>query len=183
MNITEAIKNRRTIRKFEQKPVSKDDLIKLTDLTRYAAYGANLQPLKFAVMDNPDEIYPLTRWAAYMTEWEPAPNERPLHYIAILGDTSIKKNFETDAGAAITTMMLAAEEMGLATCWLGAIDRDKIKEMLKTDYQVLYLLAVGYPAQKSKIIDIEDGSIKYFEDENGVINVPKRSLDEIIVNI
>ncbi len=118
-----------------------------------------------------------------MTEWEPAPNERPLHYIAILGDTSIKKNFETDAGAAITTMMLAAEEMGLATCWLGAIDRDKIKEMLKTDYQVLYLLAVGYPAQKSKIIDIEDGSIKYFEDENGVINVPKRSLDEIIVNI
>ena len=173
MNITEAIKNRRTIRKFEQKPVSKDDLIKLIDLTRYAAYGANLQPLKFAVMDNPDEIYPLTRWA----------NERPLHYIAILGDTSIKKNFETDAGAAITTMMLAAEEMGLATCWLGAIDRDKIKEMLKTDYQVLYLLAVGYPAQKSKIIDIEDGSIKYFEDENGVINVPKRSLDEIIVNI
>ena len=80
-------------------------------------------------------------------------------------------------------MMLAAEEMGLATCWLGAIDRDKIKEMLKTDYQVLYLLAVGYPAQKSKIIDIEDGSIKYFEDENGVINVPKRSLDEINVNI
>ena len=69
MNITEAIKNRRTIRKFEQKPVSKDDLIKLIDLTRYAAYGANLQPLKFAVMDNPDEIYPLTRWAAYMTEW------------------------------------------------------------------------------------------------------------------
>ena len=45
------------------------------------------------------------------------------------------------------------------------------------------MLAVGYPAQKSKIIDIEDGSIKYFEDENGVINVPKRSLDEIIVNI
>ena len=40
MNITEAIKNRRTIRKFEQKPVSKDDLIKLIDLTRYAAYGA-----------------------------------------------------------------------------------------------------------------------------------------------
>ena len=34
MNITEAIKNRRTIRKFEQKPVSKDDLIKLIDLTR-----------------------------------------------------------------------------------------------------------------------------------------------------
>ncbi len=93
MNITEAIKAEEQSESLNKKPVSKDDLIKLIDLTRYAAYGANLQPLKFAVMDNPDEIYPLTRWAAYMTEWEPAPNERPLHYIAILGDTSIKKNF------------------------------------------------------------------------------------------
>ena len=78
-------------------------------------------------------------------------------------------------------MMLTAEELGLATCWLGAIDKEKLREMLNTDYPVLYLLAVGYPAQESKVTDIKDGSIKYYEDENGVINVPKRSLEDIML--
>ncbi len=35
--------------------------------------------------------------------------------------------YEVEAGAAVTTMMLEAVEMGLGTCWLGAIQRDEIK--------------------------------------------------------
>ena len=182
MTVLEAIKKRRSIRKFEQKPVSHADLEVLIDAARYAASGANMQPLKFAIMENYEEVYPCTKWAGYLTEWNPAENERPLSYIAVLGDTSIKKTFEPDAGAAVTTMMLLAEEMGLATCWLGALDKVKLKEILGTEYEVLYLLAVGHPAQQSRVTDIKDGSIKYYEDENGVINVPKRSLDEVLVN-
>lgn len=181
MNVIEAIRNRRTIRKFRQEAVSSDDLMKIIDSARYAAYGGNLQPLKFAVLQNGYEVYPLTRWAAYLPDWEPAEDERPTCYIAILGDTSVKSAFEADAGAAITNMMLCAEEMGLATCWLGAIDREALAEMLGTELPVLYLLAVGYPNQQSKVCDMKDGSVKYFEDENGVINVPKRPLKDIIL--
>lgn len=68
MNVIEAIRNRRTIRKFRQEAVSSDDLMKIIDSARYAAYGGNLQPLKFAVLQNGYEVYPLTRWAAYLPD-------------------------------------------------------------------------------------------------------------------
>lgn len=188
MNISEAIKNRRTIRKFEQKPVDRSVLVHLVDLARIAAYPANIQPLKFAIIDSKeitDKIFVMTKWAGYLSDGTPKENERPTAYIAILGDTKIKQseNYEVEAGSAVTTMMLGALEEGLGTCWLGAIDRDGIKSLLNLDssLNVVYLLAIGYPAQKSKAVEIKNGDIKYFE-QDGVINVPKRSLDEIIVN-
>ncbi len=181
MNVIDAIKGRRSIRKFKQQDVPQKDIETIIDAARYAASGANMQPIKYAVMRNHREVYPCTKWAGYLTDWDPAENERPLCYIAILGDAGIKKTFEPDAGAAVTTMMLAAHEMGLGTCWLGAIDRAKLKEMLGTKHEVLYLLAVGYPAQESRVVDETDGNIKYYEDENGVINVPKRPMSEINV--
>lgn len=181
MNVYEAIKNRRSIRKFEQKPVPGEDLYKIIDAGRLAAFGRNLQALKFAIMENADEVYPLTKWAGYLTDWNPAENERPLCYIAVLGDTSLKNNFDIDSGAAISNMMLMAMELGLSTCWLGAINRNKLKEILNTEHEVLFLLAVGYPAQESKVVDIKDNDVKYYEDENGIIRVPKRTLDEVLV--
>ncbi len=189
MNVYDAIMNRRTIRKFEDKKVSDDDLVKLVDCARVAAYGANVQPLKFAIINNDEmleKIYPTTKWAGYLENGAPKENERPSAYIAVLGDTSIKENggFECEAGTAVTTMMLEAVELGLGTCWLGAITRDEIKEILKLDekFNVIYLLAVGYPKQKSQMVDMTD-SIKYYEDENGIINVPKRAIDEILIKL
>ena len=105
-------------------------------------------------------------------------------YIAVLGDKSIKANgsFEVEAGAAVTTMMLEAVETGLGSCWLGAIQRDKIKETLKLpeNLDVVYLLALGYPMQKSRMVEMKD-SVKYFESDDGTINVPKRSIGEILI--
>ena len=188
MNVYDAIMKRRTIRKFEQKAVSEDNLVKLVDCARVAAYGANVQPLKFMIVNNSEtlqKMYPMTKWAGYLKDGAPKENERPTAYIAVLGDSSIKSNkmYEVEAGAAVTTMMLEAVEMGLGTCWLGAIQRDEIKKLLKLDenLDVVYLLAVGYPKQESKIVDMKDNDVKYYEDENGVINVPKRSLEEILI--
>lgn len=190
MNVYDAIMERRTVRKFLQKKVSEKDLLKLIDCGRVAAYGANIQPLKFAVIDNEEtvkKLYPLTKWAGYLTDGAPKEDERPLSYIAVLGDTSIRQNgmFECEAGAAVTTMMLEAVEMGLATCWLGALQRDEIKKLLGLEekYNIVYLLAVGYPNQKSKMIDMKNGDVKYYEDENGVINVPKRSMEEVLIKL
>lgn len=190
MNVYDAIQNRRTIRKFEQKKVKREDIIKLVDCARVAAYGANVQPLKFAVADDDEmlkTLYPYTKWAGALADGAPKENERPAAYIAVLGDKSIKSNgdFEVEAGAAVTTMMLEAVEMGLGTCWLGALQRDRIKKSLALDekFDVVYLLAVGYPMQKSRMVEMKDGNVKYFESEDGTINVPKRSLDEVLVEL
>lgn len=187
MNVYDAIMQRRSIRKFEQRQIDKNDLIKLINCARVAAYGANAQPLKFMIIDDErrDNIFPFIRWAAYLADGAPKENERPAAYIAILGDASVKasKVYEVEAGAAVSTMMLEAVEMGLGSCWLGAIDRAAIKKSLALadNLDVVYLLALGYPSQESRMVDIKNNDVKYFLDENDVINVPKRSLEEIIV--
>lgn len=188
MNVYEAIQARRTIRKFQQKPIPQTDLLKLIDCARVAAYPANNQSLKFAVIDNAETlkaIYPLTKWAGALADGAPKENERPAAYIAVLGDRIIKANgsFEVEAGAAVTTMMLEAVELGLGTCWLGAIKRDEIKKLLGLDerYDVVYLLAAGYAAQKSRIVEAHGNDTKYYESEDGTINVPKRPLEELLV--
>lgn len=188
MNVKEAIFKRRSIRKFTQERVSRGVLEELIGCARMAAYGANMQPLKFKMITDEAEladIFPLIKWAAYLEDGAPKEGERPTAYIAVLGDLDIKSSgaFETDAGAAVTNMMLEAVEKGYATCWLGAIDREAITKRLNLseNLKLLYLLAVGKPMQESKIVDMENDSVKYYLDDNGVMNVPKRALDDIII--
>lgn len=187
MNVREAIEKRRTIRKFTQRKIDKAELHELIDCARLAAYGANLQPLKFRTVtgEEAEKVFPHTKWAGYLTDGTPKENERPNAYIAILGDTNIKKNedFGVDAGAAITNMMLRAVELNLATCWFASIDRKAICEILDIpeSLKLLFILAVGEGAQESVACDMKDGDVKYFLDENDVLNVPKRSLEEIII--
>ena len=188
MNVKEAIFARRTIRKFTREKVTEEQLLTLIDCARVAAYGANMQPLKFRPVTDDgelDSVFPHIKWAGYLKDGAPKDGERPTAYIAVYGDLNIRANgaFETDAGAAVTNMMLEAVELGLATCWLGAINREKISEILGApeNLTLLYLLAVGHPAQESRIIDMRGGDVKYFIDSDNAVNVPKRSLEEILI--
>ena len=187
MSVCDAIMNRRTIRKFTQQKIDDEHLVKLVDCARMAAYGANLQPLKFAVINDErtDKIFPLTKWAGYIPGYSFEPDERPTAYIAILGDSEIKSNnMGVDAGAAATNIMLAAYEMGIGTCWLGSIQRDELRTLfnLSERYEILYLMALGYPAQES-VAYTSDETIKYHIDEKGVVNVPKRSIEEVLLKV
>ncbi len=190
MTVYEAIMNRRTIRKFTDEKVDHKLLTRLVDCARMAAYGANMQPLKFAVIDRTElleRIFPCTKWAGYLEDGAPKENERPAAYIAVLGDKTLRPSgaFEVEAGAAVTTMMLAAQEMDLASCWLGAINREEICRLLRLPehFDVVYLLALGYPKQESYACEIKNEDIKYYRDSEGVIHVPKRSLEEVLVEV
>lgn len=187
MKVTDAIIKRRTKRKYTNKGVSRDLLETLVGLARFAPMGANLQPLKYAIIDGElaKKVFPLTKWSGYHPEDAPTEVEQPPSYIAILGDNEIKQNgqFETDSGASGAIICLGAEELGLSTCWLGAIKREEIKELLglSEKYSLLYLIAVGYSEQKAEFCDAE-GDIKYFM-EKDVLTVPKRTLSEILIEI
>ena len=187
MDIKTALLQRRTIRKFQQKPIAKQDLLDLVEYARIAAYPANLQPLKFAIISEKelcDKIFENTKWAGYLPDGTPKEDERPTAFISIFGDTEVKNTFEVEAGAAITSMMLGALEKGLGSCWIGAVDKTKVPELLNVDTEklsLLYVLALGYPAQESQVCEMKDNNVKYFIDENNKLNVPKRSMDEILI--
>ena len=187
MNVIEAIKSRRTVRKFKQQTVKEADLCTIIDCGRLAPTGANLQPLKFTFVTDENvrkAMYPHLKYAGYIPDWDPSFEECATSFIIVMNDTNIKptEKSECDSGAAIMNMSLAATELGLDTCWLGSVDRSKIKELLSlpAHLDITYVLAVGYPDQSGEYFDSSD-SIKYYFDEKGNVHVPKRPLDEVII--
>jgi nitroreductase len=120
----------------------------------------------------------LSRWSG------PAEGERPSAYIVILGDTELSKSFGCDHGIAAQSIMLGATERGLGGCMIGSIDRPKLRQVLDIPerYEILLILALGKPAETVVLEDVgPDGDIKYYRDDEDVHHVPKRTLDELIL--
>jgi len=187
VSVYEIIKKRRTIRKFKQEKIERALLEKFVDAARVAPSGSNLQPLKYIITDSDDqteEVFKNVKWAGYIApHGNPGENEKPVAYIIILADTEIRKTgWERDAGAAMENIILAAAEEGIGTCWIGSINRDELMKYfnIPEKYQIDSLVALGYAAEHP-VVEDENGSIKYYKDENGVLHVPKRRLEDVIV--
>lgn len=135
MDFEEIIYKRRTIRRFKQKPLSIDLLKKLVDFARVAPIARNIQGLEFIIVHNEknrEELFPLIRWASSLPEDQRTPEEgrKPTAYFVVLVNTNIKKTYYNfDVGAAVENILLGAINFGLGCCWMGAIDRDKIREL------------------------------------------------------
>ncbi|MDZ7341020.1 MAG: nitroreductase family protein [candidate division KSB1 bacterium] len=186
MNIYDLIVQRRTIRRFQQRELSKELLRKMVNAGRLAPSAANLQPLEFLVVDEPklvDSVFATLKWAGYIAPaGDPPEGARPVAYIVVLINSEIRpQHGEVDAAAAIENMILTALGEGVGSCWLGAIDRDQIRALFKIpeQYQINAVLALGYPAESPVIEEMVD-SIKYWKDEQGTLHVPKRKISQII---
>ncbi len=188
MNINDALKKRRTIRKFKQEPLTKEQLQKYVDAARIAPSAANLQPLKYVAVysrEMTDKMFELVKWAGYLApDYNPKEGERPTGYIVVCADTTIRKSgYDLDVGAAVENMILAALDDGVGSCWMGSIDRAKIAELLNIPehMEISCLLALGYPAETPKEVGVNDDDIKYYLDDEKTLCVPKRSLKDVII--
>lgn len=185
MDVKTAILNRRSIRKFENKPIEPAKLTQLVDLARFHATGGNVQPLSYAIVSKDPmrkKVFDLLAWAAYLPEYTCTEEFQPAAYIILLRNENTTRACMYDLGAASTNIMLAAEEMGISSCALAAFDPKKLKPVLDLE-DCLHpdlVIALGYAAHESKAVPFE-GSVKYFRDENGNFCVPKKSLSDVLV--
>ncbi len=170
MDIYELIKKRRTIRRFTQKKIDRDLLIKFIEHASLAPSGMNIQPWEFIIIDEDeicDKIFPNTAWAGYLEKEGPPPaNEKPTAYIICLLNKNLKSPTLThDISAAIENILLCATYEGIGSCWIGSINRERIREILNIpeNYEIDSIIALGYPNQCSYIEKMKD-SIKYWKD-------------------
>lgn len=182
------IKNRSYRRFYQGAAIEKQTLRELVDLARLSASAGNLQSLKYILSCEPEKnaaVFQHLRWAAYLKDWPgPAESERPAGYIVILGDTSINKNFYCDHGIAAQSILLGAVEKGLGGCIFASIDREGLTKTLGIDdkFEILLVLALGKPKEKVVLEKVgPDSDIKYWRDSSAAHHVPKRSLDEIVI--
>lgn len=180
----------RSYRRFDEShQVTYKILQGLIDLARLSASTANRQPLKYVICNTPDRcksVFPSLAWAGYLKEWDgPSEGERPSAYIIILGDKSITETFLVDHGIAAQSIMLGATEEGLGGCIIASVKREQLRNELKIPekYEILLVLALGKPVEKVIVDEMKDGDVKYWRDPGENHHVPKRSLNEIIVDL
>ena len=187
MTVKELIKKRRTIRKFENKPIPEEQLTSYIETARICPSAANLQPLKYVSVNSAnmaEKVFSTLKWAGYLKgEYTPKEDEKPTAYIIVCVDKNISTaNYDMDVGAAVENIILSALEDGIGACWLASVERPKLKRMLNLpdNLEISCVIALGYPAENPIETEMQNGDVKYFL-ENNILNVPKRSLEEVFI--
>ncbi|KPL17365.1 MAG: nitroreductase [candidate division Zixibacteria bacterium SM23_81] len=149
MNVYEAIKTRRSIRSYEDRPVEEDKLHRILEAARLAPSASNLQEWRFVVVRDAHIRKKLM---------EAAKGQRFVGEASVVIACCAKTDqhvmtcgqmcYPIDVAIAIDHMTLAAVEEGLGTCWIGAFFADQVREILgiPENVPVVELLTLGYPA-------------------------------------
>ena len=148
MDLFEAIKKRRSIRKYRQAPVKSGDLRRILGAGRLAPSGGNCQPWSFIVVKESE-----TKKALSIASNDQGWISDADVVVVALGDPSVYSSPSTgnrhkqDTMIAVEHMVLAASALGYGTCWIGAFKEDEVKRILKIpeSLAVVALLPIGVP--------------------------------------
>jgi len=109
---------------------------------RWSPSASNKQPWEFLVIKNKEMLKAISKKAIYGFHIKRAPLA-----IAIVGKINENPNYYVqDTSFVSMNMMLMAWSLGIGTCWIGALDRKAVKEMLDLDENdyLLTILPMGY---------------------------------------
>lgn len=155
MEVFEAIKGRRSVRKYKAKPVERELIKKLLEAAQWAPSGGNIQPWQFIVLEDP-KVLDLTRKISpgYLGEVPLAilicsDKEKAYRVGGVLGRDYLSV---ADCAMACQNILLAAYALGLGTCVVKSFSYTAIKEILEipNDIEPELLVMIGYPDQIPK---------------------------------
>ena len=166
MEVFEAIKGRRSIRKYKDEPVSTELIEKILEAGRWAPSGSNIQPWEFIVINDTKILDMIRKFSPGYFGGAPlailvcSDRERARKLGGSLGQSYLAI---VDCAMAVQNMLLAAYALGLGSCPIKSFSEIAVKEILEipNNIEPELLIAIGYPAEKPS-------------------PPPKRSLSEIV---
>lgn len=156
MKVFEAIKKRRSIRKFDPtKKITDQQIEKLLEAARWAPSAGNLQSWYFVVVQDQEVKNQLAEAALGQDFIAQAP-------VVIVSCANLERSASRygrrgenlyaiqDATIATQNLWLAATEMGLGAVWIGAFDEDEVSRILNlaSHLRPIAILPIGYPAEQ-----------------------------------
>lgn len=147
MEVFEAIKGRRSIRKYTKDPIPEDFIVKILDAGRWAPSASNRQPWSFMILKDGE----VRRRVAEATTYGKFLADAPLG-IAVVVDPQASTHPVEDGAIASQNMLLAAHALGLGACWIGSYNsfyEEKIKTILSIpkNKRLLSIISIGFPAE------------------------------------
>lgn len=172
--VFEEIKERRSIRKYEDQDLPDDLVERVLDAARWAPSWANTQCWRFIVVRSKGTKEKLAESLTPRNPARDAVSEAPLVIVGCAkkkvsgykkGDPVTKKGdwYMFDSGLAMQNLMLAAHSLGLGTVQVGAFDSEMVEDLLGVPEEatVITMTPLGYPAEEPK-------------------QTPRKELDEIV---
>lgn len=145
MEVLEAIKKRRSIRRFRLETIPDETLRLILEAGRLGPSAGNRQPWRFIVVKNAER----RRALAEATDNYLFIADAPV-IIVTLGDPNASPRwFRQDPMIAIEHMVLAATALGYGSCWIGGFDEEEVKRFLGVPERlaVIALLPIGVPGE------------------------------------
>ena len=154
MNVMDAIKTRKSVRAYLDRPVEEDKLNAILEAARLAPSASNRQEWRFVIVREAETRKKLAQIAGK----QKFVGEAPVIIVACAEtDGHVMKCgqpcYPIDVAIALDHMTLAAVELGLGTCWIGNFSEREVKELLgiPEPIRVVELMPLGYPADPSAI--------------------------------
>lgn len=148
MDVSEAIRKRRSVRKYQARKIENDKLDRVLEAGRLAPSARNLQEWKFIVVRDGSRRKRLAEAAKGQTFVGEAPVviaacATVTDYVMTCGQLT----YPIDLAIAVEHMVLQAAAEGLGTCWIGAFYEEEVKKVLNIppEVRVVALLPIGYP--------------------------------------
>jgi len=158
LDVLDAIKKRRSVRAYADEKVSEEDVERLIDAARWAPSAGNIQPWEFVVVKDVETKRKLSDAALNQTFIKKAPvvivvcadlNRSSRGY----GSRGERLYSIQDTAAATENILLAAQELGLATCWVGAFRDKEVAKAVKApkNMKPVAIVPVGHPAERPAV--------------------------------
>lgn len=153
---------RRSIRRYTEEPVKREDINKLLKAAMSAPSAVNQQPWRFVVIEDKNTMLEITKFHPYAQMLREAK-----HTIIVCGDVQAapyKEYWVQDCSAATENILIAAHEMGLGSVWVGVYPQEErikpLQQLLSLpEYIVpLCIIPIGHPGETRKPEDRYDES-------------------------
>ena len=140
----QAIRTRRSIRKYKPDAVPEEDLHTILQAGRWAPSASNKQPWHFIIIKNEE----MRKHLAEIHSYGRFMKESPVVIVVLADPAKHPRYFLADPHQAVQNMLLAAHALGLATCWMGVRD---------TDYEPQFRKALGVPEELRVVCSVSVG--------------------------
>jgi nitroreductase len=146
LTVLDVIRDRRSIRKYEDRKIPKNLLDQVLEAARLAQSAGNKQPWEFVLVSEKT----LKNKLAASFVGESAVVIVCIAHPENCGHVGFSDSFLVDVAIAIENMALVSWELGLGSCWIGHYDEEKVKNLLNIpkNLKVVSLLSLGFPKEK-----------------------------------
>lgn len=151
MSVLEVIRERGSIRSYQDRDIPEDVMEKILEAGRLAQSAGNRQPWEFVVVEGEE----LKRKLAEVANNQGFVGEAAAVIVCVAdpencGHVGSLDSFLVDVGIAMENMALVSWENGLGSCWIGAYHERKLKDLLgiPENLRVVSILTLGYPAEE-----------------------------------